>query len=131
MKEQKQKLTKKQKENLEFEISFYEGLIRENPNFIDALIPLGDAYTKYGFYEKGLEVDLKLANLTPLDPVVHYNLACSYSLLKRQDKALETLKKSLKLGYRDIQFMMEDPDLEDLRKDSRFSELIKGYVKHT
>lgn len=125
---QKQKLTKKQRENLGFEISFYEGLIRENPNFVDALIPLGDAYTKCGFYEKGLEVDLKLANLTPLDPVVYYNLACSYSLLKKQGLALKSLKRSLNLGYQDIQFIIEDPDLADLRKDSRFSELIEKYV---
>ena len=45
-------------ENLDFEISFYEKLIKENSNFTDALVALGDAYTKKGLYEKGLDVDI-------------------------------------------------------------------------
>lgn len=129
MKSQKQKLSKKEIENLDFEISFYEGLIRENPNYIDALISLGDAYTRRGLYEKGLEVDLRLVDLSPIDPIVHYNLACSYSLLEKQDLALKALEKSLKLGYRDINFIKEDPDLENTRKDLRFSKLIDKYIK--
>lgn len=129
MKSQKQKLSKKEIENLDFEISFYEGLIRENPNYVDALITLGDAYTRRGLYEKGLEVDLKLVNLSPIDPIVHYNLACSYSLLEKQDLALKALEKALKLGYRDIDFIKEDPDLENTRKDLRFSKLIDKYIE--
>ena len=129
MKGQEQKLSKKDIENLDFEISFYEGLIQKNPNFVDALIPLGDAYTKRGLYKKGLEVDLKLVDLESLDPIVHYNLACSYSLLENQELALKSLEKSLRLGYRDIRFIREDPDLENLRRDDRFSELIKKYIK--
>lgn len=121
----KRKFTKKQIEDLDFEISFFENLVRENPDFTDALIPLGDVYTKRGFYEKGLAVDLKLADLLPLDPTVHYNLACSYSLLGKINLALNTLGKAIKLGYNDIKWMNEDPDLENVRKDTRYQTLIK------
>lgn len=119
-------MAKRQIENLDFEISFFESLLKENPNFVDALIPLGDAYTKRGLYEKGLEVDLRLAELLPLDPLVYYNLACSYSLLGKIDLALQTLEKAIKLGYKDFRFMNKDPDLENVRKDNRYLYLIKN-----
>ena len=44
---------KESKESLSFEIEFFEGLVAQDENFVDALIPLGDAYTKAGDYEKG------------------------------------------------------------------------------
>lgn len=124
---QHQRRAKKVIENLDFEISFFESLVKENPNFVDALIPLGDAYTKRGLYEKGLEVDLRLSELLPLDPTVHYNLACSYSLLRKIDLAFHTLEKAIKLGYKDFRWMEKDPDLENIRKDNRYSNLIKTY----
>lgn len=122
-------LTKKQIENLDFEISFFENLIKQNPDFVDALNPLGDAYTKRGLYEKGLNVDLKLSNFLPLDPTVHYNLACSYSLLRKIDLAINTLEKAIKLGYSDFKWMGKDPDLENVRKDKRYSDLINPVRK--
>ena len=41
----------KSAELLEFEIQFYEKLLRAYPNFVDALIPLGDAYTRHGLHQ--------------------------------------------------------------------------------
>lgn len=124
---QHQRRARKKIENLDFEISFFESLVKENPNFVDALIPLGDAYTKRGLYEKGLEVDLRLSELLPIDPTVHYNLACSYSLLRKMDLAFRALEKAVKLGYKDFKWMEKDPDLENIRSDNRYSNLIKTY----
>jgi len=121
------RLSKRKRENLDFEISFYEGILQHNPDYIEVLIQLGDVYTKRGFYKNGLEVDLKLSRLCPQDPVVHYNLACSYSLVGETEKALETLKKAIQLGYTDFDYMEKDPDLESLRNDSRYKELIEEY----
>ena len=107
-------------EDLDFEISFYEGLISKKPDFIEALQALGDAYTKKGLYEKGLSIDEHLSQLQPKDPYVLYNLACSYSLLNQTDKALRSIKLAIKMGYRNFDYLMEDKDLDNLRKDSRF-----------
>ena len=112
------------KEDLDFEISFYENLVKEKPDFVEALIPLGDAYTKRGQYKKGLEVDKRLVKLKPKNHLVHYNLACSYSLLKMVDQTLNALKKAIDLGYRDFAFMEADPDLENARKDNRYKDLV-------
>jgi tetratricopeptide (TPR) repeat protein len=111
-------------EDLDFEISFYENLLKENPNFVEALIALGDAYTKRGCYEDGLKIDQRLVQLRPDDPTVHYNLACSYSLLKMAKPCLAVLKKAIQLGYRDFSFMKKDPDLDFIRRDPRYKELL-------
>jgi tetratricopeptide (TPR) repeat protein len=111
------------KEDLEFEIRFFEGVTRRDPDFIDALQILGDAYTKAGRWEKGLKVDKRLARLCPDNPLVFYNLACSYSLMSHLDEAFAALRKAVHLGYRDTKWMTKDPDLENLRKDSRFEAL--------
>ncbi len=113
----------KQKD-LDFEISFYENLLKKLPCFVEALIALGDAYTKRGRYEDGLKIDQKLAQLRPDDHIVYYNLACSYSLLKMSEPGLEALKKSIQLGYRDSRLMKKDPDLDFIRKDPRYKELL-------
>jgi len=119
------------KEDLDFQIAFYEKLIQQNPNFVNALVALGDSYTKRGRYKDGLEIDCRLARLRPEDPVVHYNLACSYSLVKHADFCLEALKKSIDLGYRDFAFMDKDPDLGFIQKDPRYKELLSKHTKRT
>jgi len=108
----------------DFEIKFYEGVLKNSPDFVEALIALGDLYTKKGFYKKGLNVDLRLAKLKPDDPIIFYNLACDYSLLNEIDRAIEALKKAISLGYDDFDYLKRDRDLENLRKDKRFKSLI-------
>ncbi|MCK4912116.1 MAG: hypothetical protein KAS05_00155 [Candidatus Omnitrophica bacterium] len=103
-----------------FEIKFYEGLLEYHPNFIDVLIPLGDVYTRKGFYKEGLAVDEKLTQLLPNDPIVYYNLACSLSLTSQLEQALIKLKKAVLLGYDEFSFMSQDSDLENVRKLSEY-----------
>ena len=119
------------KEDLDFQIAFYEGLLGKKPDFVQALILLGELYTRKGFIEKGLDVDRKLVDLRPDDPVVHYNLACDYSLLKMPEQSLAALQTSLHLGYRDFGWLEKDEDLDFVRQDERFRKLVLRYTKHT
>ena len=56
-----------------------------------------------------------------------FNLACSYALLKRPDQALKTLRRAVELGYWDFRYMREDRDLESIRHDPRFRQLLRDY----
>lgn len=112
---------------LEFEIAFYEKLLKAYPDFVDALVPLGDAYTRRGLYEQGLEMDLKLTMLRPDDPGVWYNLACSYSLLNRLDDAANALRRAMTLGYADADALRRDPDLGNLRRSPKFRDLLESF----
>ena len=115
---------KLEQEALNIEISFLEGLVRRDPDYIAALQILGDLYTRRRRFEDGLRIDLKLAELCPNDPLVFYNLACSHCLLNQPDAAFAALRKALAMGYNDWKWLNEDPDLENLRKDPRFPDWI-------
>jgi len=112
-------------EQLEFEIAFYERLLETYPDFPEALSALGEAYTRRGWHEKGLAVDLKLIQLRKSDPVVWYNLACSYALLKRSDDSFEALRHAISLGYDDFDYLLKDPDLEALRHSPKLRLLLE------
>lgn len=113
----------------DFEIQFYEGILQRKNDFIQALIAIGDLYTKKGLYDQGLAVDQKLSRLRPDDPFIHYNLACSYSLLNKMDEALLTIQKAVALGYDNPKFLEKDPDLANLRQDKRFQRYWAGMKK--
>ncbi|MFH1063312.1 MAG: tetratricopeptide repeat protein [Candidatus Omnitrophota bacterium] len=112
-----------------FEIEFYEKLLKDNPDYVDALIPLAEAYTKAGQYSNGLLVDKQLAKLKPEDAIVQYNLSCSYCLLQQLDEAFVALKSAITLGYNDFHHLDSDPDLFYLREDRRYKEMISDFVK--
>jgi tetratricopeptide (TPR) repeat protein len=113
----------------QFEIEFFEGIARREPDYWEVLSVLGNHYTAAKRYEDGLSVDERLAALRPNDAVVYYNLACSYSLVGKVPMALDALEKALSLGYRDFLHMMRDKDLAEARKDKRFKGLLSRYVK--
>ena len=112
--------------DLDFQIRFYEQILQKHPDFVDVLIALGDAYTKRGLYRKGLEIDKKLVRLKRRDPILYYNLACSHSLLGNIKNALKSLEKAIHLGYKDFGYINKDPDLENLRKDERYFQLLNS-----
>lgn len=111
------KKTKRQEQkDLDVKIQFLEGVVRRDPEYIEALQLLGDHYTQRGQYEHGLKVDEQLSRLEPRNPLVFYNLACSYSLTGEVDQAATALDRALTLGYRDFKWLAKDPDLRTLRK---------------
>jgi len=112
------------KEDIEFEITFYNGLIAKNPDFAEALIALGELYTNAGMYKEGLAVDERLVQIKPDDPIVLYNLGCSYSLLGHIDKAYRSVKKAINCGYCDFKHLQQDDDLSNLREDRRFQRYL-------
>ncbi len=122
---------KRHREDLDFQMAFYEALLRRHPRYADALIALGEIYTRKGFYEKGLEVDRRLSTLRPDNPVVYYNLACSLSLLGDVANSLEAIKRAVHLGYDDFQYMSRDPDLSNLRRDERFGQFVRQLHQRT
>jgi tetratricopeptide (TPR) repeat protein len=116
----KKRTPRKQTRVLDFQIQFMEGIVRRDPEYVDALQLLGDHYTQRGRFAQSLKVDERLAQLQPEDPLVYYNLACSYSLNRQFHLAIEALEKALRLGYRDLTWLAKDPDLRQLRKHEGF-----------
>jgi len=119
----RKKMTRKETRDLDVKIEFMEGIVRRDPQYIEALQLLGDHYTQRGRYQHGLKVDEQLSHLEPRNPLVFYNLACSYSLTGEVDLAASALEKALSLGYRDFKWLAKDPDLRTLRKHPLFRDI--------
>ncbi len=112
---------------LDFELDFYGRILERCPTYVDVLRVQGNNLTLKGRYVEGMQIDKRLVQLRPTDPLAHYNLACSYALLKRPDQALKTLRRAVELGYRDFRYMRQDPDLDSIRPDPRFRQLLREY----
>jgi tetratricopeptide (TPR) repeat protein len=109
--------------DLDTKIEFMAGLVRRDPDYVDALQLLGDHYTQRGLFNEGLKVDERLARLEPENPLVFYNLACSYSLTDQFERAALALEKALQLGYRDFIWLAKDPDLKKLRTQPVYQDI--------
>jgi tetratricopeptide (TPR) repeat protein len=112
---------------LDFELGFFTRILELSDSYVDVLRAHGNNLTLKGRISDGLDIDRRLIQLRPTDPLAHYNLACSYSLLKKPELALKTLRKAVELGYRDFRYMREDRDLDAIRHDPRFRQLIRDY----
>ncbi len=112
-----------------FEIRFLEDVLARVGEDGGVLEQLGHLYTEAGRYRDGLAIDRRIVALKPRDPLAHYNLACSLSLLDERTRALSALRKAIDLGYRDLEYMQQDPDLENLRQDPRWEELLSVLPK--
>jgi tetratricopeptide (TPR) repeat protein len=107
-----------------FEITFYESILRRDPHYTAVVEILGGLYTEAGRIAEGLKMDRKLVRLMPANATAHYNLACSLALSKRKADALRSLEHAVALGYKDADWMLEDPDLDALRNHPQFLELL-------
>lgn len=108
----------------EFEIRFFESVLRRDPNYVNVVEILGGLYTRQGRISDGLKMDRRLVKLQPENATAHYNLACSLALSKRKSDALDELRRAVQLGYRDFDWMQQDPDLEPLKKLPEFQRLL-------
>jgi tetratricopeptide (TPR) repeat protein len=115
----------------EFEIGFFESVLKRDPSYTEVIEILGGLYTKHGRIADGLKMDRRLVRLLPSNPTAHYNLACSLALVKRKSDALRSLRQAIELGYRDIEWMQQDPDLEGLKNDPGFKALLEQLKPHS
>lgn len=114
---------------LDFELEFFGGILDRHGDYVDVLRVMGNNLTLKGRAGDGLEIDRRLVRLKPQDALAHYNLACSYALIKRTDAALQALRRAIELGYRDFRYMRQDHDLDTIRDDPRYRQLLQEYVE--
>lgn len=57
-------------------------------------------------------------------PNYYYNLACFQSLLQKKEAAIESLNRAIEKGYQDYKHVLKDTDLNNLRKDKKFQEIV-------
>ena len=68
----------------------------------------------------------KALELNPSDLLMLYNAACFYARLGEKMLALKTLKDALTAGYENYESLKRDSDLDNIRNEPEYIELLKG-----
>jgi tetratricopeptide (TPR) repeat protein len=79
-----------------------------------------------GEYELAIELITPIAERHPEYPVPLYNLACCEALASRHDDALEHLRRAIEIDERFRSYAVNDTDLDALRDNPRFADLVGG-----
>ncbi len=74
-------------------------------------------------HEEGVQYFRKAIDLNGLE-IDYYNLACGLAILHKADGAFEALDHAIAKGFQSKDQVVNDPDLESLRNDSRYQSLL-------
>jgi TolB-like protein len=64
---------------------------------------------------------------SPRDSIVTYNAACFYALTGDTDKSLHYLSQSANVGCLNLDWLKQDADLDSIRNERRFEEIIARF----
>lgn len=85
------------------------------------------AFLELGEIEKAKEFMNKIIELDTNNEGAYYDAACLYSRIGDKDKALLNLRLCLEKGFRRFYHIELDDDLDFIRKEKEFKELIDKY----
>ncbi|MDU1891356.1 MAG: hypothetical protein E6767_11770 [Dysgonomonas sp.] len=122
-------------------IKKYEKVIDNGINLLDANNGKGYSYLRLGKAEKNLhkyksQIESSFHQAEQLNSQsAAYNLACYYSLIKENDKAILWLERSINRNYHMKMSVLtkdrieKDEDFDNIRKDKRYKKLLNQYFK--
>ena len=76
--------------------------------------------------DEAISEGAKALELSPGDSVMLYNGACLYSRLGEKARAIDALRQAIAGGYENFGWMKNDPDLDAIRGEAEFVELMAG-----
>jgi len=97
-----------------------------NPDDARAVTMGAVSHCRVGDRGAGLEWAERAVMVDPEDAGIAYNVACLYALEGETGKAFDCLERAIGRGFGNRDWLERDPDLESIRNDPRFIELIDG-----
>lgn len=105
-------------------IETFERVIELDSNGASGYTNLGYAYTRRGMFDEAFAQYKKAVSIDPKNAVAYYNMACAHSLRGEPAEGIKNLKKAVELGFSDVELIRSDPDLDGLRAEPGFNDLI-------
>jgi adenylate cyclase len=96
-----------------------------NPREARAIYLASGAMIQLGMYREAVEWAQRALAIDPEDPIINYNVACSYAQAGEPEKALDCLDKAKKSGMISYGWLKNDSDLVALITQPRFQALLK------
>jgi serine/threonine-protein kinase len=109
----------------EIAIEALQSAMTLDPENIDIVFHLGYAHHMVGDIDIALPLHKKAAESDDYAQLGNYNTACAYSLLENSEEALKYLERAIDAGWNEINHMEQDSDLDNIRDEDRFKELMK------
>lgn len=79
-----------------------------------------------GREKEGIDLANRLVSLDSNKGSAYYNQACLYALLNKKEEAVNALKRAFENGYVAWSYMTNDPDLENIRQEEKYINLINS-----
>jgi len=117
--------TEKYEEEVCRELEVYPKYLAKFPEDPRAHIFYAVALARAKRYDEAKAEAAKAIELNPYDPLMLYNSACFYAQIGEKDLAIATLRNSIAAGLGNFDWIRRDPDLESIRGDPRYVELMK------
>jgi tetratricopeptide (TPR) repeat protein len=103
----------------------YELAIRHNPSAAKFLLAfVGLCFQRLGLYQRALRSYEEGLRLNPGASEIHYGLGCTYSLMNEPGRALPHLEHAVRQNYVDRAYIEKDGDLDNIRNEPRFKEMV-------
>jgi len=96
-----------------------------NPDDARALYLAAGALMQLGDRSRALDWAKRAFAIDPSDPGVLYNVACVYSLGGMVDEAIDCLDRAVANGFGHREWLLNDSDLDAIRKDQQFQALLQ------
>ena len=89
-------------------------------------LALGWCFKRIGNIEEAIRALERALRVEPGDAMLHYNLACYFSLARRRRRALDHLAQALEIdgNFRDL--VGDESDFDPLRDDPQFQSLVSA-----
>ncbi len=94
-----------------------------------ALFQQGLDLLKAKRYDQSVQKFQACIKLFPDRAVSYYNIACAYSLKRDTTKAVDWLKQSFDKGFLDLAHVGRDTDIDNIREEDSYRELIAATKK--
>jgi tetratricopeptide (TPR) repeat protein len=90
------------------------------PDDIHVWLALGWCYKRTGQLAKAIESLERAVKVDPSEGILHYNLACYWSLARNRNLALQYLSRALELDCNFRDMIADEADFDAIRHDAEF-----------
>jgi len=103
----------------------FDLLVTRTPPDGRALYDVGRDLLKYADYDRAARAFVAAAQAGVREGTSLYNAACARALADQRPEALDLLQRALDAGFDDPDHLREDDDLDSLRAEPRFRQIVK------
>lgn len=94
------------------------------PDDIRVCLALGWCYKRVGRLDEAITALEHAVRIEPAEGILHYNLACYWSLARNRRRALQHLAHAFEIDGNYREMVGDEPDFDPIRSDPLFQSLV-------